>query len=407
MKIQGKQLNIPQGKVLVGTADSNGAASDYTFPASDGSANQILQTNGSGALSFVDQSSGTAADDITLGNAAVTIATDTGNITIDAQADNSDIIFKGTDGGSDITMLTLDGSSGGTAIFNHDISLANDGALLKFGVNSDVYLQHLHDTGLTFFVSSAGNDEPKFTFTNSVDVARGPQIEMSNYQIGTDYDNGDVLGSIEFQGNLTSNTSNKYSMIEGLIADKTSNSQTGELSLLVMKGGSSNFSSALRVVGNASNGSTVDVVDHDGSAEGLKLGGNLVTSTAAEINFLDTSAKSPSSGQVLSYNGSSLAWATVGGGGVTYSAITADPNTAQTGYHYSCGAGNQSFTVSLPAVASTSAGEEIRIKNMGTGTITVSSNGSEEIDTSTSDYLINIQFASITLVSTGSAWEIV
>ena len=52
-----------------------------------------------------------AADDIASGDAAVTITTSSGNITIDAAANNSDIIFKGTDASSDITMLTLDGSA--------------------------------------------------------------------------------------------------------------------------------------------------------------------------------------------------------------------------------------------------------------------------------------------------------
>lgn len=32
---------------------------------------------------------------------------------------------------------------------------------------------------------------------------------------------------------------------------------------------------------------TVDIAQHDGSAEGLKLGGTLVTATAAELNILD------------------------------------------------------------------------------------------------------------------------
>jgi hypothetical protein len=70
-----------------------------------------------------------AADDITLGDAAVTIATSSGNITIDAQANDSDIIFKGTDGGADTTFLTLDGSDAGTAVFNHDIKIADDGQI--------------------------------------------------------------------------------------------------------------------------------------------------------------------------------------------------------------------------------------------------------------------------------------
>ena len=54
-----------------------------------------------------------AADDIGTGDAAVNITTSSGNITIDAAANNSDIIFKGTDASSDITMLTLDGSEAG------------------------------------------------------------------------------------------------------------------------------------------------------------------------------------------------------------------------------------------------------------------------------------------------------
>ena len=71
--------------------------------------------------------SATAADDISTGDAAVTLATSSGNITIDAQAGDADIIFKGTDSSSDITALTLDMSDAGTAVFNHDIKIADDG----------------------------------------------------------------------------------------------------------------------------------------------------------------------------------------------------------------------------------------------------------------------------------------
>ena len=59
-----------------------------------------------------------AADDITAGDAAVNLTTTAGNITIDAQGNDTDIIFKGTDNSSDITMLTLDGSEAGAATFN-------------------------------------------------------------------------------------------------------------------------------------------------------------------------------------------------------------------------------------------------------------------------------------------------
>ena len=66
--------------------------------------------------------SSTAADDLTIGDAAVTLSTSSGNITIDATANDSDIIFKGTDNSSDITMLTLDGSADGAAIFKSTVT---------------------------------------------------------------------------------------------------------------------------------------------------------------------------------------------------------------------------------------------------------------------------------------------
>ena len=89
---------------------------------SDGSDGQFLKTDGSGGFSFAAASvSSLAADDISAGDGAVNITTSSGNITIDAAANNSDIILKGTDGGSDTTFLTIDGSSAGKATFNDEI----------------------------------------------------------------------------------------------------------------------------------------------------------------------------------------------------------------------------------------------------------------------------------------------
>jgi hypothetical protein len=107
-----------------------------TLPAADGSAGQFLKTDGSGALSFDTVSS--AADDLTAGDAAINLTTTSGNITIDAQANDSDIIFKGTDGGADTTFLTIDGSAAGAAAFNDAVtatSFTSTGASTFDGVN--------------------------------------------------------------------------------------------------------------------------------------------------------------------------------------------------------------------------------------------------------------------------------
>ena len=74
---------------------------------------------GTGAVS-----ASVVADDIGTGDGAVTLATSAGNITLDAQGNDTDIIFKGTDGSSDTTFLTLDGSAAGAATFNSSITCA-------------------------------------------------------------------------------------------------------------------------------------------------------------------------------------------------------------------------------------------------------------------------------------------
>ena len=90
-----------------------------------------VTASGTGATKTITVSGGgggsTAADDITTGDSAVTIATSSGNITLDAQQGDADIIFKGTDDSSDITALTLDMSDGGKALFNNSIRIGTSG----------------------------------------------------------------------------------------------------------------------------------------------------------------------------------------------------------------------------------------------------------------------------------------
>ena len=65
---------------------------------------------------------------------------------------DKDIKFVGNDGGSVFTALTLDMSDAGTAIFNHDVVLADNGRVL-LGSSSD--LQLVHD-GSNSYIDDAG-----------------------------------------------------------------------------------------------------------------------------------------------------------------------------------------------------------------------------------------------------------
>ena len=97
-KIQGEFL---APGIISDQTQVSAASADHVliFDASDNSLKKAL-------VSTITDSGTTAADDITAGDAAVTISTSSGNITIDNGSSDDDIIFKGTDGGSDITALT-------------------------------------------------------------------------------------------------------------------------------------------------------------------------------------------------------------------------------------------------------------------------------------------------------------
>ena len=123
LKVQ-DDLTVTDDMSVGGTATLSGLA----YPTSDGSTGQFLKTDGSASLGFATVDTTTKADDIAAGDAAVNLTTSSGNITIDAAAGDADIIFKGTDDTTDITMLTLDGSAGGNAIFR--VGATFGGALL-------------------------------------------------------------------------------------------------------------------------------------------------------------------------------------------------------------------------------------------------------------------------------------
>ena len=139
-------LIVPDGQLTLGSTAITSTAAEINIIDGDTSASSvtivdadqiILNDNGTMkqvAVSALNTytSSSIAADDIGTGNAAITLTTSSGNITIDAAANDTDIIFKGTDNTADITMLTLDGSDAGTATFNHDIILGNN-SFVQFG----------------------------------------------------------------------------------------------------------------------------------------------------------------------------------------------------------------------------------------------------------------------------------
>ena len=154
-----------------------------------------------------------------------------------------------------------------------------------------------------------------------------------------------------------------------------------------------------------SNISSLDLSAMDNTSSAFISG--ITSESLNDLSDVSFTAGAGIDNYVLTYDNATSSWgaeasAGGGGGGYTYSAITADPANAQAGYHYSC---TGTFTITLPTTG-VSSGEEIRIKNMGTGTITIDPQTSN-IDDSTTDYVLDVQYSAITLVSTGTHWEII
>ena len=257
-------------------------------------ANKYLKWNNSTSRAEWDTVSGgtadsLAADDLSAGDAAVTLTTTTGNITIDAAADDSDIIFKGTDDGTDTTFLTLDGSEAGKAIFNADVTvgddltLLSDAAVLGFGTNTDVTLTHVHDTGLLLngamelqfrdsglTIGSTSNGQLDIDADVTVDISSQvtaiaattgislaspsivlsdtasskPVVEIKNTHNGTTAGelrfvsddgangaDGDDLGTISFYGDNDAQEQTKFAQIHGEVSDASDGAEGGKLSL--------------------------------------------------------------------------------------------------------------------------------------------------------------------------------
>ena len=156
-------------------------------------------------------SSSSAADDITAGDAAVTISTTSGNITIDNASSDDDIIFKGTDGGSDITALTLDMSAGGDAIFGGKIQ-ANDA--IKFNSNTGTPEFQFFGSGTETGVINLGSSN--FIIESKVSdkdiIFKGVDGSSDVTALTLDMSEG---GNAHFNANVLLNTAGKYYQMAG------------------------------------------------------------------------------------------------------------------------------------------------------------------------------------------------
>jgi len=133
--------------------------------------------------------------------------------------------------------------------FEGDVLLAHDGAVLKFGANSDVLATHVHDVGLDFSSTRSGADSI-FRFKNSAN-ASASDVRLIIQNGGTD--GGDPLINLDGQAtNATWSVGVDTSATKFVIADADKGGFDGSDEVFtIATGGDATFAGAIDVAGAA------------------------------------------------------------------------------------------------------------------------------------------------------------
>jgi len=216
--LSGSGIVVPDGGLTLGSTAISATAAEINFIDGGATVGTTAVADGDGIIhndggtmkvtsaatfkTYFQQGLSTAYDDLTTGDAAVNIATSAGNITIDAQGNDTDIIFKGTDGGADTTYMTIDGSAGGDLFLTGGlIDLKNDGSAVSqikfYCESSNAHAQtligapHSESATNTLTLPSTGGNSYLLTAASTATLTNKtlttPRIVDDGYiQFGTD-----------------------------------------------------------------------------------------------------------------------------------------------------------------------------------------------------------------------------
>ena len=393
-------------------AGSISSSFTLTLPTADGSSGQFLKTDGSGALSFDTVSS--AADDLTTGDAAVTLATSAGNITIDAQGGDTDIIFKGTDGSSDITPMTLDMSDAGALLLTGGkIDLKNSGTRSKILFYCESGNAHAQTLQAAPHSESASNTLTLPSTGGDVDlVSTASTATLTNKTLTTP-----IIEEIDSGSDITLDATGD------IILDADGGDfkfQDGGTEILRISNDSSDVIirpvvDAKDIILQQRDGTEVARVEDNGTfnivTNKLAINGTAVTATAAELNLLDGGTSVGSSitladadGFVVNDGGTMKTIPasdikTYNPGGTAWQSVVTGNTTMVAGRGYFVNTTSAAITMTLPSSASI--GDTIQVIDYAgtadTNNITIGRN-SHKIQGDAADLTVSTERAAFTLV---------
>jgi len=209
----------------------------------------------------------------------------------DASGDPAALAISANDGWvltSDGTDIAWEAASGGaiTALNN---ATANE--LVTVGATTtqlDAEANLTYDDTNGLKITSATSALPLLTIENTNDDATGATLKFNKN--GTAPVDGDVVGNIDFASEDDGANAHTYARIQSVATDITGGSEQGQIDFYVAETDGT-LTKGMDIVGTGYDGAiTVDISTHGSHANaGLKLGGTLITSSAAEINLLDGS----------------------------------------------------------------------------------------------------------------------
>ena len=313
----------------------------WVLPASDGSANQVLKTNGSGTLSWTSVATGT---------------------------------IGGSTGSTDNIVLTANGTGGATVQANSAVAIDDSanisgvgtiasGAITATDTTAPLILKYDAQEYVTHAVSSAG----VYSITTTDDSSDSGAITLDTVdKITLDSDTADQ-GIVYADGGteLMSITNSSSDVIFKPLVDAKD---------LVIQQYDGN--EVARFADNRR------FYLYDEGGEYLSSDGSALTIASGSAAWVMPTADG-SANQVLKTDGSgNLDWVTSGGSYSDWTIVTADGTTASSGDQIICNHASTAFTVTLPS--SPSPGNTVVFKNVGVATVTIGRN-SKDIDSVAED----------------------
>ncbi len=159
---------VSNDTVRIGVASGGGITfnQEYTFPTSDGSNGQVLQTNGSGTLSFATVSGGGGSDT----NTFVIVGEESDDyITSEAAAGNANGFFPSYGNGAQNTTKSSSGSDFGVVIpvactlSRVDIAFGNKGSETNSSNQTITVFKNRSASTTTFSYNASGTSGNAFT----------------------------------------------------------------------------------------------------------------------------------------------------------------------------------------------------------------------------------------------------